>query len=139
VVQSLLGTYGIPSTLTYDVPNLVYPNNVGEIRVAVPEGLENEALGILAAHRERTDPQKDAALGDAPAAFPLPAPPLAVHRLGDEAEEDDDDDEDEWDDDDDEDDDGDDEGEGLEVDDEDVGDEDDDEDDDDDDLFDDEE
>ena len=130
VIRSLLETYGIPSTLTYDVPNLVYPNNVGEIRLSVPAAMQDEALRILAAHR-RTGPSASDPLAAAPVAFPLPVALAALRP--DEEEDDDGDDDDDWDDEDDEDDD---EGpggdEGVEIDDE-------DDDLDDDDFFDDEE
>ena len=153
MVQSLLETYGIPSTLSYDVPSLVYPNNVGEIRVSVPPALEEQAMRILAEQRERIAPLMAAALmstpafptngnGHAPAAplvFPIPLPLTASPFNTDEEEEDDDEDDEDWDD---EDDDGGDEDEEgtASMDDEDLGkEEDDDDDDDDDDLFDDEE
>src|SRR5262245_61719774 len=137
VIRSLLETYGIPSTLTYDVPNLVYPNNVGEIRLSVPAALQDEALRILAAHR-RSAPASSDPLAAAPVAFPLPVA-LAALRPDDDEEDDDEGEDDDWDDEDDDDDDeGPGDGEEVEIDDEDVGDEDDD-DLDEDDFFDDEE
>lgn len=100
-MRSLLETYGIPSTLSYDVPNLVYPNNVGEIRVSVPEGLGDEALRILAAHRTRAASPLDASSAEPPKSFPASAP-LSARTNGEqeEEEEDDEDEEDDWDDDD---------------------------------------
>jgi hypothetical protein len=113
LVRSLLETYGIPASLAYDVPHLVYPNNVGEIRISVPLDLKDEALGILAAHREELAPPLAGACAAPPAAFPHPVPPAAA-RLGVDEEEEDD--EDEWDDEDD-DGDGDDDDEDAEIDD----------------------
>jgi hypothetical protein len=114
LIRSLLETYGIPSTLTYDVPNLVYPNNVGEIRIAVPVSMEAEALGILAAHREGIAPEESAAPAEPPASSPHLVL-LATPRLDDDEEEEEDDDE-EWDDEDDDDGDEGDEGDGDEDD-----------------------
>ena len=150
LVQSLLETYGIPSTLSCDVPNLVYPNNVGEIRVSVPPALEDQASRILAEQRERIAPLMAAALaGDGVRAISSPVPfflspmaiPLAASPFSDEEEEEeeDGDDEDEWDDEDDDGGDEDEEGEPAGMDDENVAEGEDDFDDDDDDLFDDEE
>ena len=105
LIRSLLETYGIPSTINYDVSNIVYPINVGEIRVSVPEGLEDEAMGILQAHRSRIPGPKVSALSASPS-LPVPFPtPLSSRAEGDdEDEEDDDDDEDDLDDDEEEDD-----------------------------------
>jgi hypothetical protein len=132
LVRSLLETYGIPSTLSYDMPGLVYPLTVGEIRVAVPEGLGEEALSILAAHQGPVArPAGEiavSALDALPFIVPFSEPLLAQRPADDEEEEEEEDDDDEWEDGGDDDDD-------DEIDDEDGGDDDDD----DDDLFDDEE
>ena len=54
LVRSLLESYGIPATVSSDVPHSVYPltvDGLGEIRISVAEDDREEAVRILQAHQ----------------------------------------------------------------------------------------
>ena len=54
LVRSLLESYGIPVTVSSDsLARAVYPTNIGEVCLSVPEELREEAIRILDAHRAK--------------------------------------------------------------------------------------
>lgn len=61
LVRSLLESYDIPVTISSDhLVMAVYPMNVGEVRVSVPDEHRDEALQIIEAHRSGQDATEDA-------------------------------------------------------------------------------
>ncbi len=69
VVCQLLESYGIPSSIvSHSLPQLVYPTTVGELLIAVPGDLREDALRIIETHRAEggtLDPLRPEAEADA--------------------------------------------------------------------------
>lgn len=56
LVRSLLESYGIPTTVSSEqLLSAVYPMNVSEVLVSVPDEDREEALRILEAHQSSQD------------------------------------------------------------------------------------
>ena len=51
VVRRLLEAYGIPVSVSSGLPPAVYPMNIRESTLSVPEEFRDEAIGIIEAHR----------------------------------------------------------------------------------------
>lgn len=58
LVRTLLESYGIPCSISSDIPHSVYPltvDGLGEIRISVPEEALEEAKTILEEHQKSGD------------------------------------------------------------------------------------